>query len=103
MDVTLATGVLTQTLDDGTTYTVNLKNVTDFQVLDGSTPVAPTTLVNPIQLNQTYTFSDQYVVRLSMNDNRFTDIVMGTVANQATWVNTEAGANIARAAIVASI
>jgi len=103
MDVTLATGVLTQTLDDGTTYTVNLKNVTDFQVLVRQTPVAPTTLVNPIQLNQTYTFSDRYVVRLSMNDNRFTDIVMGTVDNQASWVNTEAGANIARAAIVASI
>jgi hypothetical protein len=103
MNVTLATGILTQTLDDGTTYTVNLKNVTDFQVLVRQTPVAPTTLVNPIELNQTYTFDDQYVVRLSMNDNRFTDIVMETVDNQDTWVNTEAGANIARAAIVASI
>ena len=103
MDVTLATGTLTQTLDDGTTYTVNLTNVTDFQVLVRQTPVAPTTLVNPIQLNQTYMFADQYVVRLSMNDNRFTDIVMGEVANQGAWLNTEAGANAARAAIVASI
>ena len=103
MNVTLASGVLTQTLDDGTTYTVALSNVTDFQVLDGRTPVAPTTLVNPIQLNQTYTFTDEYRVRLHFNDNRFTDIVMGTVANQPTWLNTEAGANAARADIIGSL
>ena len=103
MDVTLATGVLTQTLDDGTTYTVNLKNVTDFQVLDREQHNQPTTLVNPIQLNRTYTVASRYVVRLHMNDNRFTDIVMGTVANQGAWLNTEAGANAARTAIVASI
>jgi hypothetical protein len=103
MDVTLATGTLTKTLDNGETYTIALGNVTDFQILSAGVPTASTTLVNPIQLSQPYSRNTQYRVRLHFNDGRFDDIVMGEVANQATWVNTEAGANVARAAIVASI
>jgi len=77
--------------------------VTDFQILSYGVPTASRTLVNPIQLTQPYARNTQYRVRLHMEDGRYDDIVMGEVANQGTWVNTESGANVARAAIVASV
>jgi len=46
-----------------------------------------------------YDNSDLWFVRIKLKDNSFEDIVMGTVGNQATWVNTQAGANIAEAAL----
>ncbi len=42
-----------------------------------------------------YDNSDLWFVRIKLKDNTFEDIVMGTVTNQASCVNTQAGANIA--------
>jgi hypothetical protein len=37
--------------------------------------------------------AQQYFVRLHLNDQRFMDIPMGKVANQATWTNDALGAS----------
>ena len=45
----------------------------------------------------------QWFVRLHLNDQRFMDIPMGKVANQATWTNDTAGASACIVAIRAAI
>jgi hypothetical protein len=46
---------------------------------------------------------DQWFVRLHLNDQRFMDIPMGKVANQATWTNSSTGASACIVAIRAAI
>ena len=45
----------------------------------------------------------QWFVRLHLNDQRFMDIPMGKVANQATWANDELGASACIVAIRGAI
>ena len=64
-----------------------------------TSPATPTT--NP-QISQDYG-AEQWFVRIHLNDQRFMDIPMGKVANQATWANDSAGAGKCIADILAEI
>jgi hypothetical protein len=121
MLIALATGVMTMTLPDGTTQTVNLDNVVDvsaergFRVIYGTTtatsgtgslnvipPAVP--LAGGISTQLQSQQVDQYFVRLHFNDNRWLDLLCGEQTGDGVlWVNTLAGANIGRAAIVAQM
>lgn len=117
MVITLASGVLTQTLAGGELKTINLDDVVDVetkpipQIIYGSTTATPGTgsvMTTPpgnppaggisTVLQSTLTYN--YRIRLHYNDNRFDDLRCGTLTGDgATWVNTLAGANIGEQAI----
>lgn len=93
MDVTLGSGTLTVTLADGLPQVYNLANMVDVSATVwkkyNTTPPAPSG--NPYN-QPTPTSVDMYKVTLHFNDNRWLDIVMGTVDNQASWTNDDTGA-----------
>jgi hypothetical protein len=65
----------------------------DWEEDSGSLPVPA---FSQATVNQTgYTNSDLWFVRIRLKDNTFEDFIMGEVSNQVTWVNTQAGANVA--------
>ena len=90
MFIALATGIMTLTLPDGTTQTVNLGTVVDV-----TAEIAPQFIYGadtPSQVTRT----NNYFVRLHFNDNRFLDLQMGKQTGAGSlWMNTLAGANIA--------
>lgn len=117
MVVTLATGVMTLGLSDGTNQVINLDNVVDVEATvnpqytygttastsgTGSLNVMPQSLPlsGGISTALQSEYVNQYRIRLHFNDNRWLDLYCGTLTNDgATWVNTLAGANIGVAAI----
>lgn len=105
MDIALGTGTITATLPDGTTQVINGQNVVDvdnirWRVYNTAPPILdPNTPYN--QPNPTSVPS--YKVVLHFNDNRWMDIRMGTIGNQATWTNDLTGANTAVTEIVAAL
>lgn len=65
----------------------------DWEEDSGSLPVPA---FSQATVNNTgYINSDQWFIRIRLKDNTFEDFIMGEVSNQVTWVNTQAGANIA--------
>lgn len=58
---------------------------------------------NDTQIAARATGYQQWFVRIHLNDQRFMDIPMGKVANQATWTNDDAGADACIQAILAVI
>lgn len=103
MDITLGTRTLTATLADGTTQVFNLNNMVDVPAIryPKYNTVPPAASSNPYE-TPTPTFTTNYKVVLHFNDNRWLEIIMGTVGNQGTWANTLTGANTAVAAISAA-
>lgn len=92
---------------------INKTNVVDYDVLQRTVRVygladGATALTSPTMTQDDYpdpqdtdTLCDsqiaaapevQWVVRMQLTNNRWEDIPMGLVSNQAGWVNTEAGA-----------
>jgi hypothetical protein len=65
-----------------------------------TSPAAPN--INT-QISADTPFYQQWFVRIHLNDQRFMDIPMGKVANQATWTNDSAGASACIVAIRAAI
>lgn len=113
MLIVLATGVMTMTLPDGTTQTVNLDNVVDViaqakpQIIYGSTSATPGTgsimatppgnpPVGGISTTLQSTLTYNYSIFLHFNDNRWLELECGkqTGTEGANWVNTLIGANI---------
>lgn len=121
MLIALASGSLTMTLPDGATQTVNLDNVVDVtveitpEIIYGTTaatsgtgslnvipPAVP--LAGGISTQLQSVITNDYAIRLHFNDNRFLDLLCGQQTGDGVlWVNTLAGANIGRAAIVAQM
>ena len=64
-----------------------------------TSPAAP---YGNTQISQDYGV-EQWFVRIHLNDQRFMDIPMGKVVNQATWVNDELGASACIVAIRGAI
>ncbi len=71
-----------------------------------------TALTSPTMTQDNYASSNsqisatpfrQWVVRIRLDDDKFFDVPMGKVGNQVTWVNTEAGAQIAVGAIRSTV
>ena len=93
MEVTVGTNLLTITLDDGTTQVYPASGMVDvcaersFQNIYGAATATQVTT------------TDKYFVRIHLKDNRWLDIDMGTVTNQAGWLNTLVGVNAAVADI----
>ena len=58
---------------------------------------------NNTQISSKPSQYQQWFVRIHLNDQRFMDIPMGKVANQATWTNDSAGASACIVAIRAAI
>ena len=58
---------------------------------------------NNTQISGKFSEYQQWFVRLHLNDQRFMDIPMGKVANQATWTNNGVGADACIQAILAEI
>jgi hypothetical protein len=95
--------------------TAHVKTVRVYGLADGSSPFLPAnssiwapvandatmfqdpwpepTLANTFDTQIAKSPADQYFVRLHLNDQRFMDIPMGKVANQATWTNDTIGAS----------
>lgn len=74
------------TANDATLSQDNWPNPNDPATL--STSQLPIVLYNDEDTNP----YQQWFVRLRYNDGRFLDLPMGKIANQATWVDTQAGA-----------
>lgn len=58
---------------------------------------------NDTQIAESAARYDQWFVRLRLNDQRFMDIPMGKVVNQATWTNDSTGASACIVAIRGAI
>lgn len=104
MDVTLGTGTITVELADGTEQVYNLANMVDLPAIR----YAEYNTVPPVLGSDPYTqpnptFVDSYKVVLHFNDNRWLELKMGTIGNQATWTNDLSGANQAVADIAGAI
>lgn len=103
MDITLTTGEMLVTNDNGDTNVINLTEVTDVSVHRSREFVqTPTLLVDPAPLATAITITTNFYVYVHTSDGRYTTIPMGGVANQAGWTNSQAGANAARTAIQAA-
>ena len=93
MQVTVGTGILTITLTDGTTQVYPASGMVDVCAERGFQNIYG--VDSPSQVTTT----DKYYVRIHLKDNRWLDIDMGTVTNQAGWLNTLVGVNAAVADI----
>jgi hypothetical protein len=108
--VTLGTGSITVTPSGGTAIGVVGGNIMDVQIFSSQIqpflnlptyiddtvfpPGTPYEAMNPASV--------QWYVKVVFIDERYLDLPMGRITNQGTWVNTGAGAEIARAAILAA-
>lgn len=101
MQITLTSGLLSYTNTDGSTGSINLNNEVDAQIVNGFTISAGANTTGPLMVSKPIV-NPYWIVRIHLVDQRYLDIYMGGVSNQATWVNTQAGANLAIAAIVAA-
>ena len=81
---------------DGVVSSVDAGAIATLNWSDGFEGASPAPVVRQATVNNTgYINSDQWFIRIRLKDNTFEDFIMGEVSNQATWVNTQAGANIA--------
>lgn len=93
MEVTVASGLITVELSNGN------------QTLYPADAIISTSVMNkPVftygaNTDSQVTRTDQWFVRAKLKDNTAVDFLMGKITNEATWVNTQAGANIALAAL----
>jgi hypothetical protein len=106
---------MTLTKSNGDLTVINLEDVTGISILRRAVQtranVGTGTSVVQQYVPATNTFSNQvvtttynFVVQLNLADNRMEQLEMGKQTGAGvTWVNTQAGANIAVAAIQAAI
>ena len=94
MNITLTSGLISYTNNDGTTSTINTINVVQTIVLIEHNYSAGAATARPLEVNKPV-ITPSYKVRVELVNGNYLDIDMASVANQATWVNTLAGANIA--------
>lgn len=93
MDVTLATGLLTCTLVDGTSQVYSLNNTVDAGSLRWRQyNTVPPVLTSDPFTQPTPTSIPRYKVILHFNDNRWLELRMGTIGNQPTWTDNLVGA-----------
>jgi hypothetical protein len=93
-NITLTTGEMAVTLPNGDTQSFNLNTDVSAKLMRYRVfKQVPVTNVDPAPLATSMTYTTDYVVKLRFNDNSEYDIKMGTVTNQAGWVNTQTGAN----------
>ena len=106
---------MTLTKSNGDLTVINLEDVTSIQILRRAAQTRANVGTGTSVVQQydpaTNTFSNQvvtttynFVVQLNLSDNRIEQLEMGKqTGSGSTWVNTQAGANIAVAAIQAAI
>ena len=115
MNIAFSNGTMTLTRSNGDITVINLNSDTTVEVFRrpvqvraavGTGPsmvpeyVAATNTWSPQQVTTTYDF----YVRINLSDEREEVLKMGEqTGSGSTWVNTQAGANIAAAAIQAAI
>ena len=75
----------------------------DATMLQDPWPEPTTTNEQNTQIAASTARNQQWFVRLHLNDQRFMDIPMGKVANQATWTNDTTGASACIVAIRGAI
>jgi hypothetical protein len=115
MNVAFSNGTMTLTKSNGDLMVINLEDVTNIEILRRPVQTRANVGTGPSVVQQyvpsSNTFSNQvvtttynFVVQLNMSDNRIEQLEMGKqTGSGSTWVNTQAGANIAVAAIQAAI
>lgn len=54
-----------------------------------------------VPVNDLVPANAQWYVRININDGTYVDLPMGSITNKGTWVNTQAGAEIARTEVSA--
>lgn len=115
MNITIGTDELTITKDDGSTISINGDTVIRVAALFYPVYTQPTLYTNfqtsvpqvydpstGTFTNQVWTSTEQWIIRLTMNDLRVEDIVLGKTGGAASgWANSETGANTGVAAIKA--
>lgn len=101
-NITLTTGEMNVLLPNGDTQAFNLGESTSVKVLTSKRPVHAAASP-PAPNRMSVQFATQYYVRLRMSDCSEYRIEMGAVDNQATWLNSQAGANACVTAIQAAL
>lgn len=104
MEVTITGNLIEIVKDDGTEMVVNGLNIVDEGAIRwekyNTTPPAPSG--NPY-LQPTPTKVTRYKIVLHFNDNRWEEIYLGEVTNQAGWTDDLTGANTAVADLSAAL
>lgn len=115
MNITIGTDELTLTKDDGSTISLNGDTVISVAAQHFPVYTAPTSysqyqtdvpqVWNPTLgtfTNQVWTYTDQWIIRLKLNDLRYEDIILGSTGGDASgWANSSSGANTGVTAIKA--
>lgn len=105
--VTLGTNNVLVTPTGGVATDINVATITTLQVYASrlqpflNLPSEITGTVFPPGAPVNDTTNIQWYLKINLNDGTFVDIPMGKITNQGSWVNTQAGAEVARAAVTA--
>ena len=103
-NITLTAGKVAVTLDNADTAVFNLTTGVSAKVMRYRRfNQVPVTNVDPAPIATSITISTDFVVKVRFNDNSEYDIKMGEVDNQATWLNSQTGANNCVAAILTNL
>ena len=104
MEVTITGNLIEIVKDDGTEMVINGLNIVDEGAIrwEQYNSVPPASSGNPY-LTPTPTKATRYKVVLHFNDNRWEEIYLGDVTNQAGWTDDLTGANTAVADLSAAL
>lgn len=102
-NITLTAGEMAVVYDTGATASFNLTTACSAQIRFGQQARHAEATPTPIPGEMRVVLVDHYVVEVYFNDGSYPyRIEMGTVDNQPTWANTQAGANLCVAAVQAA-